>query len=163
MKSWTLTAMILVAAAAAACDGTSPTEQPPPEGVAAKWEATHVRGAALPDVLYRFDPDVVDGEIVSVHIILDSARLVIHDDGRYEHRIWASHWVGEPGGPPQERTLRFHHGDHGFWSDEDGALRFESNYLQNHRMTGALGASGALEMQHGFTHGDPPVSIRYGH
>ena len=60
-----------------------------------------------------------------------------------------------------ERTLRFVHGDHGFWSGSIEDLRFESNWLQNHRMTGALEAGG-LEMRHGFTHGDPAVSIRYG-
>jgi hypothetical protein len=74
--------------------------------------------------------------------------------------VWASHWVGEPNGPPLKRTQRFVHGDHGVWTRRGEAIRFESEWLQNHRMTGTLG-SVTLEMRHGFTHGDPPVPVRY--
>lgn len=162
MRRFLIAPALLTAGLGLGCDDASPVQEgPPPVGIVAEWAATHVNGGAVPDVLYLFDPELLDGKLVSVHITLDSARLVIREDGRYEHRIWASHWVGEPGGPPLERTLRFVHGDHGFWTEVSDEFRFESDWLQNHRMTGALDASG-LAMRHGFTHGDPPVPVRYG-
>ena len=155
-------ATLLLAGAVWACGDSSPTDDsPPPPSAVAEWKATHVAGVAVPGLLYLFDPDSINGQPVSVHIILDSAKLVVRGDGRYEHRIWASHWVGEPGGPPLERTVRFFHGDHGSWGGTSDALEFESEWLQNHRMTGAL-TPDALEMSHGFSHGDPPVAVRYG-
>jgi hypothetical protein len=136
-------------------------ERPGPY-LSAAWAATHVNGQAMPGPLYLFDPDTLYGVPVSVHFIADSARLVILPNGRYRHSIWVSHWVGLPGGPPLERTLRLSHSDHGEWTRSGSGLEFESHYLQNHRMTGSFGEDGLLRMQHGFSHGDPPVPLVYG-
>lgn len=157
-----MSAALVLSASAAAC-GEDPAQVPvPPSDVAATWQVTHVRDGAVPDVLYLFDPEVVDGRVVSVHFILDSAELLIRADGRYEHRVRVSEWVGQPGGPPEERAFGFYHGDHGYWTRSGNDLFFESDYLQNHRMTGTIAHDGVLHMMHGFSHGDPAVPLRYG-
>ena len=156
-------AMLLVGIAGAACDGggaTEPNPQPFPLGGA--WAATHVLGLPMPGSMYVFDPDIVDGKAVSVHFVVDSSKLVIEPAGRYEHRVWVTQWLGDVGGPPVVPTLKFFHGDFGEWSRAGAQLSFESHWLMNHRMTGVLGTDGILHMQHGFSHGDPPVEFRYG-
>ncbi|HEX2168487.1 MAG TPA: hypothetical protein VHG09_14730 [Longimicrobiales bacterium] len=155
--------MVLIGIVAAGCDGEAPAEPvPQPQPLEGSWEATSVRDGDVPGVLYVFDPTSVDGREVSAHFIVDSSRLVIERAGRYEHRVWVTQWLGDVGGPPVERTLRFFHGDFGEWSRDGAALRFESHWLMNHRMTGSFGTDGVLHMQHGFSHGDPPVAFRYG-
>ena len=150
----------------AACDSTTPAEpqpQPQPQPLTGSWSVTHVRGSAMPGaVLYVFDPATVNGREVSVHVLVDSSRLVIEAGGRYQHQTWATEWVGEVGGPPVTPSVRWFHGDFGQWTRTGSALEFESEWLQNHRMTGTYADDGILRMQHGFSHGDSAVAFQYG-
>lgn len=161
-------AVAVLVMAAAACDSTTPAEPhpqpgPEPQPLAGSWSVTHVRGVAMPGaVLYVFDPATVNGRESSVHVLVDSSRLVITADGRYQHRTWATEWVGEVGGPPVAPWARWFHGDFGVWTRAGNALEFESGWLQNHTMTGTYADDGILRMQHGFSHGDTPVAFRYG-
>lgn len=156
--------ILLVMIASVACNGNGPAgpdPQPQPQPLEGDWAVTHVRGAVVPAPLYVFDPTVLDGREVSVHFVVDSARIVIEAGGRYEHRVWVTQWLGEVGGPPLEPTLRFFHGDFGEWIRDGTALEFESHWLMNHRMTGSYASDGVLHMRHGFSHGDPQVQFRY--
>ena len=165
-KQIAVTAVLLLTLAGAGCDGGNPSEpepRPTPQPtLPGAWGATHVRGRALPDVMYLFDPTTVDGQDVSAHFIVDSAKLTLDSIGGYQHRLWVTQWLGEPGGPPLYPTLRFFHGDFGEWSRAGTELSFESHWLQNHRMTGTFGTDGVLRMRHGFSHGDPRVEFLYG-
>lgn len=133
----------------------------PPASPTGTWEASAVRDRPLPDAIYVFDPTEVDGQPVSVHFIVDSARLAVLANGRYVHRTWASEWIGAVGGPPTTLRIRYGYYDHGDWTRAGAELQFESTWLQNHRMNGELGGPTLLRMQQGLTHGDPPVSFRY--
>lgn len=134
---------------------------PPAPAITGARRATHVGGQPLPARLYLIDLDTLYGQPVSVHMIVDSAFLAVHANGRYVHRVWVSEWIGQPGGPPTQLNARLSHNDHGEWLRGLAAVQFESAWLQNHRMTGTIGADGVLRMQHGFTHGDPPAEFRY--
>jgi hypothetical protein len=126
------------------------------------WTAARVRDRPMPDVLHRFDPDTVEGgRVVSIHLVVDSAKLELAPTGSYVHAIFASEWEGAPGGPPERRRFRHRYGDHGSWRREGAAIRLESGWLQNHRMEGALGADGVLRVRHGLTHGDEPAEFGY--
>ena len=163
-------AALLLTLACVACDGPAPSEpepqpapQPsPPPSLPGAWHATHVRGRALPDVMYLFDPTTLNGQDVSAHFVVDSAKLTLDSIGGYQHRLWVTQWLGEPGGPPLYPTLRFFHGDFGEWSRAGTELSFESHWLQHHTMTGTFGTDGVLRMRHGFSHGDPRVEFVYG-
>lgn len=134
----------------------------PPPLLTAEWRATHVRGQPVPDAMYTWPVDSIGGEPVSVHWVVDSARIALHPTGRYVHRVWVTQWVGDPGGPPLHPTLRFYHGDFGEWNRSGTSLGFVSHWLQNHTMTGSFGTDGVLRMEHGFSHGDTAVDFRYG-
>jgi hypothetical protein len=137
--------------------------QPPAAGPVGTWRAASVNGSAVPGRLYLFDPTELYGQEVSVHFIVDSAKIALHPTGRYTHQIWVGHWVGEVGGPPLARTLGLFHGDHGAWTRTGAVLEFESQWLQNHRMTGSYGSDGVLRMEHGFSHGDETAPFAYAH
>jgi hypothetical protein len=159
-----VTAAMLGAIGALACEGTSPSEPAPhPRPLTGMWSVTHVGGAAMPNaVLYLFDPATLNGQEVSVHWVVDSSQIVFEAGGGYEHRTWVTEWVGDVGGPPLVPAGRLFHGDFGAWTRHGALLEFESGWLQNHRMTGAYADDGVLRMQHGFTHGDSAVAFRYG-
>jgi hypothetical protein len=135
--------------------------QPPPATPAGAWRAVGVNGSAVPGRLYLFDPTELNGQPVSVHFIVDSAKVSLHPTGRYTHQIWVGHWVGVVGGPPLVRTLGLMHGDHGQWMRSGDAIEFESHWLQNHRMSGAYGSDGQLRLEHGFSHGDEAAPFIY--
>lgn len=158
---------LLVAAAAAALLACEDSPAGPPDNEApalhGSWRASLVNDVAVPNAMYVWDPVTHGGEEVSVHLVVDSAVIVIDTlSNRYSHDIWVSEWIGQPGGPPLTLNARFHHGDIGELSRMGEDLEFESGWLQNHRMTGGFGADGVLRMQHGFTHGDSAVAFVYG-
>ena len=161
-RRW-LIAGSLLAALTGACDQPAPAEpDTPPPSLPGSWRGTHLRGTSLPAALHVFDPFIENGQPISVHWLVDSATIVMQPTGRYEHRIRVSEWGGAAGGPPEVLRLRLVHGDFGTWQRDGETIRFESEWLQNHRMTGSFGSDGVLNMQHGFGHGDPPVAFRYG-
>jgi hypothetical protein len=139
--------------------GTAPAPGPdaPLHGT---WRALELDGQALPARMYHFDPELLHGVPVSVHLMLDSARLQLLPGGGYVHRVWMSEWHGEPDGPPKVRLLRHHHYDHGLWDVTGAAIHLESGWLQNHRIDGTAGAA-ALHLKHGFSHGDEELPITY--
>lgn len=152
--------------AASACGTQSPTAPVPRPGLppvtaVGEWRATAVRDIPLPAAAYVFDEEV-DGQRMSIHLIVEEATLTLDANGRYVHHIRYSEWDGPPGGPPRTRRFQFAHNDFGEWSRSDVALRTLSGWLQNHAMSGELATSGdVLRLQHGLSHGDPPVSFRY--
>jgi hypothetical protein len=157
------TAAVLLLSALSACDSAGPADpEPLPPQLTAAWRAVDVLGAPVPSAMYVFDPVFLDGEEMSVHFVVDSAHLTISPTGRYDHHVWVTEWRGAVGGPPATVFARWHHGDFGAWEQSGTALSFESEWLMNHRMTGSFGQDGVLHMEHGFTHGDPPVALRYG-
>lgn len=115
----------------------------------------------MPDAIYLFDPTEIDGRLVSIHIVIDSAKLTIMPTGRYAHSTWVGEWEGEVGGPPQLLKYRTALHDHGSWQREGFDLTFDSAWLQNHRMHGTFGLDGVLRMLHGVTHEDRPAEFQY--
>jgi hypothetical protein len=134
--------------------------QPPPPTPAGDWTAAALADVPLPARIFLWDPFVEDGREISVHLIVDSARLALHANGRYDHRIWTSEWEGDAGGPPLRLRLRSMLGDFGGWTRNGIQLQLESWWLQNHSLSGEF-ANDALHMQHGLTHGEPPFPFRY--
>jgi hypothetical protein len=133
---------------------------PPPATPAGVWSASALDDQPLPARSHLFDPYVEDGQEISVHFIVDSARFTLYVNGTYAHRIWATEWGGEAGGPPQVMRARWNLGDHGEWHRSGALMQLDSWYLQNHSMSGEFGAD-VLRMQHGLTHGDTPLPFRY--
>ncbi len=133
----------------------------PPAAPTGIWRGSSVHGRPLPDAIYVFDPTIVEGREVSVHLVVDSARFEVLANGRYVHRTWVSEWEGAVGGPPVALRGRYSSYDHGLWSRTGQALEFTSTWLQNHAMDGQLNAPGSLRVDHGLTHGDPPADFRY--
>jgi hypothetical protein len=136
---------------------------PPPATPTGAWLAEAVHGRAIPDAIYVFDPYEEGGRMISVHLVVDSIKLALHPTGRYRQRIWYTEWEGNPGGTWHTVRSRWTLGDFGEWMRNGNALELDSEWLQNHRMTGSFdAATGSLTMEHGLTHGDPPVAFRYG-
>jgi hypothetical protein len=122
-----------------------------------------VRDVPLPSAIYVFEDDDDEGQHVITLFIVDSATFTVQSDGRYTHRIEYTEWEGDADGRPHRVRTRYVHSDFGQWTQSGTVISTVSGWLQNHIMTGDLGAadSGALLMQHGLTHGDPPASVRY--
>lgn len=133
---------------------------PPPPTPVGQWTAAALADVPLPARIHLWDPFVEDGREISVHLIVDSARLALHANGRYDHRIWTSEWEGDAGGPPLRLRLRMTMGDFGGWARTGVQLQLDSWWLQNHSLSGVF-AIDALHMQHGLTHGEPPFPFRY--
>lgn len=125
------------------------------------WRANAVADAPMPAAIYVFDPFVLEGDTVSVHFIVDSAWITLHPTGRYEHAIRYSEWVGPPSGAPTHLRFRWQWNDFGSWTHNGTQVAFESGFYQNHRMAGEFASIGPLRIQHGLSHGDPPVALRY--
>jgi hypothetical protein len=167
--SWAL----IIGLAVAACDSRPPLSPgpvpapvpvpPPAPGVAVgEWRAAAVRDAPLPGTIYAFDDDDDEGQRVVTLFIVDSATFTAQSDGRYMHRIEYSVWEGDADGRPHRLLTRYQYNDFGQWTRSGTVVSTVSGWVQNHIMTGDLGAdSGALRMQHGLTPGDPPASFRY--
>jgi hypothetical protein len=135
-------------------------QEPPPPTPVGNWTANALANERLPARMFLWDPFVEDGREISVHLVVDSARLALQANGRYTHRIWTSEWEGEVGGPPLRLRVRGTLTDLGGWVRTGVHLRLDSWWLQNHSLTGEFGAD-VLHMQHGLTHGEPPFPFRY--
>lgn len=137
------------------------TSSPPP-AVVGSYRVTHVQGAQVPSAIYVFNNhDDGDGRIVSIHLVIDSVKLELRHTGQYQHAIYHTEWEGENFGPPTTVRSRWATFDFGSWTRNGGSLSFESGWLQNLRFGGTATAGGTLELQHGISHGDEPVPMRY--
>src|SRR5687768_4968420 len=135
---------------------------PPPPTPTGFWKAEAVHGLALPAAIYVFDPYEENGREMSIHLVVDSVSLALHPTGRYRHRIWYTEWEGNTGGTWHTVRSRWTLADFGAWTRNGEALQLDSEWLQNHRMTGTFSpVDRSLAMQHGLTHGDPPATFRY--
>jgi hypothetical protein len=135
----------------------------PPLGVVGRWRAATLNDQALP-ATYTSDPEIDAGAgVVSRHIIIDSAFVVMFANNTYRQLVFFSEWEGEANGPPKFPVYDEVATDFGSWSRNGAALMFESAWLQNKTMQGeaSLGAALPLRLDHGITHGDPPVPLRY--
>ncbi len=134
---------------------------PPPEMVVGTYRVTSVRGVDVPSAMYVINDHVEEGRTVSIHFIVDSARLVLFGNRRYEHTIHYSEWEGPNNGPPTQRRFRWRNGDFGEWRRDNTLIRFESGWLQNLRFDGTVYNRNTMELLHGLSHGDPAVPVRY--
>ena len=161
-----LTLTLGLALTLAACDtaGTGPVgpepEPPAPTPVGA-WTAAVVDGHEVPSTAYLFDPDEAYGYPASVHFVVDSVSLVLHADGSWVQRLWASEWEGNVGGPAHTLRHRWFVGDHGTWNRSGDALLLASGFLQNRTLSGFFVPPSEIILDHGLGHGDPPVRFRY--
>jgi hypothetical protein len=136
---------------------------PAPLSVAGPYRATAMHDQPLPRV-YIMDPAFDNGfEIVSHHLFIDSARVSLFTNGTYRHRIHYSHWEGPAHGGPEVRLISLVHDDHGSWTTTGTQVTLESGWLQNHVIHGERAADniGPLRLNHGISHGDEPVPLRY--
>ncbi len=134
---------------------------PPTEPVLGTFRVTTVRGMQVPAAMYVFNDYVEGNDTMSVHLIVDSTRLVLRGNRQYEHVIHYSEWVGPNRGAPERRRYSATRGDFGEWTRTGTLLQFESGWLQNHRFAGTVYNSTAMELLHGLSHGDDVVPVRY--
>jgi hypothetical protein len=135
----------------------------PALGVAGRWRAVLMNDQALP-ATYTSDPEIDAGAgIVSRHVIIDSAFVVLFANASYRQLVFYSEWEGEANGPPKVPVYHDVATDFGSWSRSGTALTLQSAWLQNKIIEGdaALDAALPLRLHHGITHGDPPVPLRY--
>jgi hypothetical protein len=135
----------------------------PAPGVVGRWRAVLMNDQALP-ATYTSDPEIDAGAgIVSRHIIIDSAFVVLFANNSYRQLVFFSEWEGEANGAPRVPVYAEVATDFGSWSRAGDALTLESGWLQNKRIEGdaSLGTALPLRLHHGITHGDPPVPLRY--
>jgi len=134
---------------------------PPAPAIVGSYRIAEVRGIAVPAPIYVFNGFEDDGRIISVHLIVDSAFIELRHDGTYAHAIFHSEWEGPDGGAPTARRFRWTTFDFGGWAREGTQLRFESDWLQNHRFDGHVATGRVMELRHGISHGDEAVPVRY--
>jgi len=132
-----------------------------PPGPVGTWAIEAVRDAAIPSAMYIFDDYEENGVLMSIHLVVDSAVIVLHPNGTYQQRIHFREWAGLPGGPPATVRFVWVARDFGSWTRVGTTLDFESGWLEGLRMAGEFGADGKLRMQHGISHGDEWVPVRY--
>lgn len=135
----------------------------PALSLAGRWRAAVMNDQPLP-ATYTSDPEIDAGAgLVSRHIRIDSAFVLLYANRSYRQLVFYSEWEGEVNGPPLRRVYGEVSTDFGSWSGDAAALMLESGYLQNKRIQGdaALGAAMPLRLNHGITHGDPPATLRY--
>lgn len=136
---------------------------PPPLTVAGRWRASDLRDLPLPATL-EVDPEFDLGDrIVSKHIVIDSATVVLYANGSYRQRIYHTQWEGPANGAMETKDGSWEYTDYGSWTREGIALRLESGLLQNHFILGEASAEpvGPLRLEHGIGHGDTPAPFRY--
>lgn len=134
---------------------------PVPPGPLGTWRLTAVHELPLPSTIYRFDNFEEDGVLKSIHLIADSARIVLHPNGTYTHRIDFSEWEGPNHGEATTFRYRWFASDFGSWTRSGLTLNFASGWIEGLRMQGEFAASGPLRMLHGISHEDEWVPWRY--
>lgn len=137
---------------------------PAPLSVAGRWRAISLDGVPLP-ATYTSDPEIDAGAgVVSRHILIDSAVVILRPNNRYEQLVYYSEWEGPANGAPQSRVYAEIATDFGTWDRTGtGGLFLSSGWLQNKTMAGEPldAANTSLRLSHGITHSDPPVAFRY--
>ncbi len=137
---------------------------PPTLTVVGRWRANALRGAALPATLTS-DPEIDDGtgRIVSRHIVVDSAIVLLYANDSYRHRIYYSEWEGPANGERQTLVDASMMDDYGSWSRDGVVMTLNSAWLQNHLIFGEVSAAtiAPMVLNHGLSHGDPPAPFRY--
>lgn len=133
----------------------------PAKGPFGSWRLTAVREQPLPSAIYVFDNYLEQGVLKSIHLVADSARIVLHPNGRYTHRIHFTEWEGAPGGPPATIRYVWQASDFGSFTRRGALLDLASGWLNGMRLAGEFAESGPLRMQHGISHGDEWVAWRY--
>lgn len=134
---------------------------PPEAPIAGTYRVTQVRGADVPAAMHVFNDYPEDGRLLSIHYVVDSMRLVLRGNQRYEHVIHYAEWDGPNHGPPTRLRRRAVHQDFGVWQRDGTLLRFESAWWQNLRFAGTTYGPQAMELLHGLAHGDVAVPVRY--
>lgn len=165
-----LGALMLVAACGGTTDPSSPTPGTPtpggpnpglPSTRTQVWRATDVAGTALPAAAYSFDNEPVAPNRTVLQ--LDSARITVDAQGRYEHRVWYSEWrSANPAlGLSYVRVIGLNHYDHGTMRVNGASVQLESGWIQNHRISGSQNGVGRLRLDHGLVPGDPLLNVGY--
>lgn len=134
---------------------------PPEAPIAGTYAVTHVRGTVVPAAMHVFNDYPEDGRLLSIHYVVDSTRLVLYANQRYEHVIHYAEWDGPNRGAPTRLRRRAVHQDFGVWQRDGTLLRFESAWWQNHRFSGTTYGPQSMELLHGLAHGDVAVPVRY--
>jgi hypothetical protein len=134
---------------------------PPAPGPVGTWAIEAVRDVPIPSAMYVFDDYEENGVEMSTHLVVDSAVIVLHPNGSYQHRIHFTEWEALRGGPPTRVRFLWVAMDFGSWTRVGTQLDFASGWLEGMRMAGQFGADGKLRMQHGISHGDEWVPVRY--
>ncbi len=137
---------------------------PPALTVVGRWQANALRGMPLPATLTSdAEIDRGDGTIVSLHIVVDSARVLLYANNSYRHRIYYSQWEGPPHGERQTKMDSYATDDYGTWSRDGVVMTLHSAWLQNHLIFGEVSAAtiAPMVLNHGLSHGDPPAAFRY--
>jgi hypothetical protein len=135
--------------------------EPPPAPLTGTYRATAVRGVSLPAPIQVFHDHEEDGRLLSIHLIVDSVRLVLQGNHRYAQVLHYTEWEGPNRGAPTRVRFRWRLADFGQWTRTGSAVRFESGWLQHHRFAGLVEPAGALALEHGLSHGDEPAPVRY--
>jgi hypothetical protein len=136
---------------------------PPALTVVGRWRATALRGLPLPATL-TVDPEIDAGNgIVSRHIVVDSARVLLYANNSYRHRIYYTEWEGPANGEKQTVVDDYSTDDVGSWSRDGVTMVLQSSWLQNHIIVGEVSAAtiAPMVLNHGLSHGDPPAAFRY--
>lgn len=137
------------------------TEAAPP-AVTGAFEILTVLDQPVPATMYVFNDVAMEGRVVSIHLIVDSARVDLWSNGTYTHRIHYSEWEGPNHGAPSALRYQWNFHDYGFFTRGPGAaIEFHSNWLENHQFAGTVDPADGMDLQHGLGHGDPPVPVHY--
>lgn len=160
-----IAAAMLVAACGGATDPVSPTPGGPNPGTPSTrpqiWRATDLAGTTLPAAAYRFENEPVapNGTVIQ----LDSARIQVDAQGRYEHRVWYSEWRSpNPAlGLGYTRIIGLSHYDHGTLRVSGSSVELESGWIQNLRVRGWQNGVGRMRLDHGLIPGDPLLNVGY--
>jgi hypothetical protein len=128
-----------------------------------RWRASTLNGAALPAVYSsELNEEYPEGSL-SWSIVIDSANVFLYPNGHYGHRIYYSEYHGEAGQQPTRLFRRFVAIDYGSFSRDGTQLSLSSGWLSGLLKFGSVAenGAGALALNHGLTHGDPPAAFTY--
>lgn len=120
-------------------EDSGPNDPAPPPAAVGQWVATALEGSALPAVAYE-GPLGGPGRY---RLLLDSSRLTVRNDGRYERVDWTTEQqsANPSAGVPWQTVLPSQLDDFGTWSSTTSGLAFESAFFENLRFTGTYDAT----------------------